>query len=103
MSDRVAVMSQGNVEQVGALATRSTTTRRRPFVASFVGENNLFPGTGWRRCKTVRRRIDTPFGPLAGSNPHRLAVGEEALLFVRPERMRLRPPARRGRQRSTSP
>ena len=44
MSDRVAVMSQGNIEQVGALRTRSTTIRRRPFVASFVGESNLFDG-----------------------------------------------------------
>jgi spermidine/putrescine transport system ATP-binding protein len=44
MSDRVAVMNQGVVEQVGD----STSIYDRPdtaFVASFVGENNLLSGT----------------------------------------------------------
>ena len=29
---------------------------------------------------------------MVGSNPHALSVGQNALLFVRPERMRLSPP-----------
>jgi spermidine/putrescine transport system ATP-binding protein len=90
MSDRVAVMSQGNIEQVG-LSHDVYNHPRTPFVASFVGESNLFPG----RVGEVRNgeaRVDTAFGPLIGANPHGVAPGDEALLFVRPERLRLRPP-----------
>src|SRR5262249_21379569 len=59
--------------------------------ASFVGENNRFPG----RVMAVNGRqaqIDTDFGRLTGLNPRLLAVGDEAFAFVRPERLRLTPP-----------
>jgi spermidine/putrescine transport system ATP-binding protein len=91
MSDRVAVMSQGHVEQVGP-SLDVYNHPRTAFVASFVGENNRFAG----RITAIRNReaqLETPFGRLAGLNPHKLAVGEEAFLFVRPERLRLLPPA----------
>jgi spermidine/putrescine transport system ATP-binding protein len=87
MSDRVAVMSQGRIEQIGT----STEIYNHPttaFVASFVGENNRFRG----RIVDVRDGagvVDTVAGRLRALNPHRLAVGAEALLFVRPERVRL--------------
>jgi spermidine/putrescine transport system ATP-binding protein len=90
MSDRVAVMSQGNIEQIGE-SYDVYDHPKTPFVASFVGESNLFPG----RVAAVQNgsaRIDTGFGPMVGSNPHGLAVGQNALLFIRPERMRLSPP-----------
>jgi spermidine/putrescine transport system ATP-binding protein len=91
MSDRVAVMSQGNVEQVGP-SLEIYNHPRTAFVASFVGENNRFAG----RVAAVQdgeAQLDTPFGRLSGLNPHRLTVGEEAQLFVRPERLRLLSPA----------
>jgi spermidine/putrescine transport system ATP-binding protein len=91
MSDRVAVMSQGRVEQVG-ISSEIYNNPATAFVASFVGENNLFDG----RVVAVRdgeAQIETAFGPLTGLNPRRLQVGDEALLFVRPERLRLKPPA----------
>jgi spermidine/putrescine transport system ATP-binding protein len=94
MSDRVAVMSQGNIEQIGK-SYEVYDHPKTPFVASFVGESNLFPG----RIVSVQNgsaRVDTVFGPMVGSNPHGLAVGQEALLFVRPERMRLNPPEGEG-------
>jgi spermidine/putrescine transport system ATP-binding protein len=87
MSDRVAVMSQGRVEQVGS----SADIYDRPmtaFVASFVGENNAI------RARIVETRgaeaaVDTVFGRFTGRNPHALPPGAEAFLFVRPEKMRL--------------
>jgi spermidine/putrescine transport system ATP-binding protein len=91
MSDRVAVMSQGRVEQVG-ISSEIYNNPATAFVASFVGENNLFDG----RVVAVRdgeAQIETAFGPLTGLNPGRLQVGDEALLFVRPERLRLKPPS----------
>ena len=43
MSDRVAVMSQGRIEQIGT-STEIYDHPQTAFVASFVGENNLFTG-----------------------------------------------------------
>src|SRR5262249_11086445 len=98
MSDRVAVMSQGHVEQVG-LSADIYNHPETPFVASFVGENNLLGG----RVPAAAARqpmIDTPFGRLSGLNPRGLSVGEEAFLFVRPERLRLNAPDAQNRIRS---
>src|SRR5882724_834161 len=87
MSDRVAVMSQGIIQQVGTSAEiydNPATT----FVASFVGENNPFFG----RINAVGdgfARVDTPFGALRGRNRDNLPVGAQAVLFVRPERLSL--------------
>ena len=94
MSDRVAVMSQGHVEQVG----ESSDIYNHPetaFVASFVGENNLFPG----RVVTVnggQAQVETAFGTLVGLNPRSLKSGDEAFVFVRPERLRLAPAGGEG-------
>jgi spermidine/putrescine transport system ATP-binding protein len=87
MSDRVAVMSQGRMEQVGP----SADIYDRPmtaFVASFVGENNAI------RARVTETRgteaaVETAFGRFTGRNPHGLKAGAEALLFVRPEKMKL--------------
>src|SRR5690606_13936521 len=87
MSDRVAVMSQGHVEQVG-LSADIYNHPETPFVASFVGENNLFGGRV-AAASGEEAVLDTAFGRLTGLNPRGLTVGEEALLFVRPERLRL--------------
>jgi spermidine/putrescine transport system ATP-binding protein len=95
MSDRVAVMSQGHVEQVGQSADIYNHPET-PFVASFVGENNLLGGRV-AAADGKEAVVDTAFGRLAGLNPRGLAAGEEAYLFVRPERLRLNPGAAENR------
>ncbi|MBS7543761.1 ABC transporter ATP-binding protein [Ancylobacter oerskovii] len=89
MSDRIAVMNAGVIEQVGN--GRSVYAEpRTPFVASFVGENNQIRG----RVTAVENglaTLDTPLGALVGRNPVGLSAGEEALLFVRPEALSLVP------------
>jgi spermidine/putrescine transport system ATP-binding protein len=87
MSDRVAVMSQGRVEQVGV----SSDIYNHPetaFVASFVGENNLLTGRVAAAADGTAA-VDTPLGRLVGLNPRGLRAGDEAYVFVRPERLRL--------------
>jgi spermidine/putrescine transport system ATP-binding protein len=87
MSDRIAVMSDGVIEQVDngkAVYDHPTTA----FVASFVGENNPFAGTISKVAKDGAV-IDTPFGALKGHNPSGLKTGDRAILFVRPESFRL--------------
>ncbi|MBS7587878.1 TOBE domain-containing protein, partial [Ancylobacter defluvii] len=61
---------------------------RTPFVAAFVGENNRIRGRISALADGLAM-LETPLGMLKGRNPTGLAVGEEALLFVRPESLRL--------------
>jgi spermidine/putrescine transport system ATP-binding protein len=87
MSDRIAVMNDGVIEQVGngkSVYDKPSTA----FVASFVGENNPLPG---RVIKVDKNGavIETAFGNLRGTNPEGLAEGTKAILFIRPELLRL--------------
>ncbi|GAA3686244.1 ABC transporter ATP-binding protein [Nonomuraea antimicrobica] len=84
LADRIAVFERGNVRQVDepiALYERP----RSPFVADFVGANNLFPGSssGLDGIKSER------FGLLAGTPLAELPTGAQALLAVRPEKIEL--------------
>ncbi|MCE8019278.1 ABC transporter ATP-binding protein [Halomonas sp. MCCC 1A11036] len=89
MSDRVAVMSAGRIQQVAD----PMTLYREPatgFVASFVGENNRLQTRVIDR-EGERVRLDGgALGELAGrvGSEARLVNGEAAMLFVRPENLR---------------
>ncbi len=92
MSDSVAVMRAGIIDQIGdgnAVYDRPAT----PFVASFVGENNVFRGKitaingdealiATNRSGELRSKI-TP------AAVGKLNVGDEAMMFVRPEMLQL--------------
>jgi spermidine/putrescine transport system ATP-binding protein len=87
MSDRVAVMNAGRIEQVAPAATiydRPAT----PFVATFVGEQNVFRGKVSERGDGTAT-IAAVQGHFSGLDPAGLTVGDDALAFVRPERLRL--------------
>ncbi len=87
MSDRIAVMNAGRVEQVGT-GDEIYDTPASPFVATFVGEQNMFQG----RVASVSGGtavVDTALGPLHGVARGGLAAGDQALVFVRPERVGL--------------
>ncbi len=88
MSDRIAVMNAGVIEQVGD-GRAVYAEPRTPFVASFVGENNAIRGRVTEVADGLAT-LDTPVGVLKGRNPVGLSAGQEALLFVRPESMQLR-------------
>jgi len=87
MSDRIAVMSQGVIQQVGT-GTEVYENSQTAFVASFVGENNPFHGkvVGTEGGDAL---IDTAFGRLRGRNVRGMQAGQSAMLFVRPESMSL--------------
>ena len=87
MSDRIAVMNDGVIEQVGDGKTIYDNPGSA-FVASFVGENNPFHGKVVKADKK-EAVVETAFGTLRGRNASGLAVGERAILFVRPEALRL--------------
>ncbi|WP_374385270.1 ABC transporter ATP-binding protein [Dongia sp.] len=91
MSDRIAVMSDGVIQQV-ADGKSVYDDPKTAFVASFVGENNAFAGTV-TRAEGGYAVVDTPFGPLRGRNSQGLQAGARAILFIRPESARLAPGA----------
>ena len=87
MSDRVAVMSRGKLEQV-AEADTLYADPATPFVATFVGEQNVLRGTVASVADT-QAVMDTPIGRIEGRVKGPLRVRDEALLLVRPERIAL--------------
>ncbi len=83
MSDRIAVMNRGRIEQVGD-ARSIYEAPQTGFVAGFVGETNALPG----RVVAVadgEAEVATALGRFRGRNPRRLMAGVAAVLFVRPE------------------
>ncbi len=90
MSDHVAVMREGVIEQVGD-GTSIYDSPGTPFVASFVGENNLFRG----KVTAVRdgmAEVETNVGRLSARIPDNavevLTTGDDAHVFHRPESLR---------------
>ena len=87
MSDRVAVMSAGVIQQIGT-GSNIYNDPATAFVASFVGENNPFTGRV-SKADNGYAVIDSKFGPLRGRNGQGLKDGDEAILFIRPEALSL--------------
>lgn len=81
LADRIAVFDSGQVRQVDAPVALYERPRT-PFVADFVGANNLFEGTAAAGGVEV-----SGLGLLAGAGE--VAEGAAALLAVRPENVRL--------------
>ncbi|MDD3446344.1 MAG: TOBE domain-containing protein, partial [Zavarzinia sp.] len=87
MSDRVAVMNEGRIEQVSS-AEGIYNRPETAFAATFVGEQNVFQG---KVVATAGEGIsvETDHGLLHGVNRNDLALGEAALVMVRPEQIEL--------------
>ena len=89
MSDRIAVMNEGRVEQIGS-PTDIYHSPRSVFVANFIGVANLLPGVmgqtnGTHSTVTVagNRPIYVPTGGW------QFKPGSAATVMIRPERLRL--------------
>ena len=85
MSDRVAVMNAGRVEQLGTpgdVYHRPATA----FVSTFLGLANLLPG---RVVDRSAGRVRLGDGTELACDAASLPAGDEVLLMVRPERLRL--------------
>jgi spermidine/putrescine transport system ATP-binding protein len=83
MADRIAVMNQGHIEQLGPPAELYERPRTA-FVAGFLGVSNLLPGTveGPDAIRlvdgtVVRAQVDGKAGPVAaGVRPEKITIGE---------------------------
>jgi spermidine/putrescine transport system ATP-binding protein len=87
MSDRIAVMNRGAVEQIGVpedVYERPETT----FVAGFIGVSNLMPGTV-SSVNGGRVRVELESGVHVEASANALAPGERCHAVVRPEKLRI--------------
>jgi len=92
MSDRIAVMRNGRIEQLG----RPAEIYERPatrFVAGFIGSINMIGAriVGAPDGNGVAR-LETAAGPAHARLPAGAALGAQVTLTVRPERLKLGPP-----------
>lgn len=89
MSDRIAVMSDGLVQQVGLPRDIYEHPANR-FVADFIGETNFISGEVCELAEMVTVRVGEV--ELSGSaNGHAIAKGEQVTLAIRPEKINLYP------------
>jgi spermidine/putrescine transport system ATP-binding protein len=87
MSDRIAVMSDGRVEQIGTPA-EIYDNPASVFVAGFIGQANLWPATVTEHAAGATRVSALGGASLYGScGDSTLAVGSAVTLMVRPERI----------------
>jgi putative spermidine/putrescine transport system ATP-binding protein len=92
MSDRIAVFNEGTIQQV-ASPTDLYTKPATPFVASFIGNNNLIECTV-TTSDGVRQVMTTKGGQQFGSvSEQPLSPGESAIVSIRPEHIALGPDA----------
>ncbi len=86
ISDRVAVMNNGRVEQIDTPQTVYERPATR-FVAAFIGDNNVFSGT----VTATGEQLTVDLGPttvsIEADERHDVAVGETAVFCVRPEQL----------------
>jgi spermidine/putrescine transport system ATP-binding protein len=83
MSDRIAVMNRGKVEQVAEpedVYDRPTTS----FVAGFIGVSNLMPAS-----VSAPGRVKLDSGPEVPADTGELRSGEGCAAVVRPEKLRI--------------
>jgi iron(III) transport system ATP-binding protein len=85
LSDRIAVIDRGKLQQLGS--PRDLYERpENPFVADFIGINNLIPGDvqevnkaeGWIK-------VQTKIGPLICISDRQYKPGDRCMISVRPE------------------
>jgi len=88
VSDRIVVMEKGLVMQVGSPFDVYSRPKSR-FVADFIGKVNLFPVTVIETGAAPKVRDPRGRELFAGSVDRELKAGDEALLTLRPESLRL--------------
>ncbi|HYZ05433.1 MAG TPA: ABC transporter ATP-binding protein [Rubrobacter sp.] len=87
MSDRIAVMNEGKVQQVADPPTLYELPRNR-FVADFIGQTNVFSGM-IESVSGKQITLSTPSGKVeATAREAEVEVGSEAHATVRPEKIR---------------
>jgi len=84
LADRIAVMRNGRIEQIGAPDDIYYRPETR-FIGTFVGDANILPG------ERVRGGAETELGFVVVVNPAEETAGQAIDVLLRPEQIALRP------------
>jgi spermidine/putrescine transport system ATP-binding protein len=87
LADRIVIMSEGRIQQAGK-PQNIYRAPRNPFVADFIGMNNLFKGEVAANDGTVLT-IDGALGKFTVPATHAVAVGSPASFVVAADRINL--------------
>src|SRR5579885_3816834 len=87
MSDRIAILNHGRIVQVGR-PRELYEAPNSPFVASFLGEANLFEVAAVRQAPPLRLRVETKDGLTMSANQHP-DFKADAVVCVRPEAIQI--------------
>ncbi|MBR8700462.1 Spermidine/putrescine import ATP-binding protein PotA [Fusobacterium sp. DD29] len=89
ISDRIAVMNQGEILQIGTPA-EVYESPADAFVADFIGENNFFDGTVTEVLNgTFARLHNNELGDLVFEMDKPVKVGDRVKVSIRPEKIKL--------------
>lgn len=90
LSDRIAVMNQGHIEQLD-LPAKIYEAPRSGFVAAFIGDTNFFEGTVTEIEGDYCKLAVDGFSDVLCFNDKSLCAGSQVHLSVRPEKIRVTP------------
>ncbi len=89
LSDRIAVMNNGVIEQIGTPAEIYENPKTK-FVASFIGDTNFFEGRVMREIDANYKLIDMKdMGEFLAYDDRNLKMGDLATVSIRPEKFRI--------------
>ncbi len=89
LSDRIAVMNNGLIEQIGTPAEIYENPKTK-FVASFIGDTNFFDGKVSESIDSEYIKIDMQgLGEYPSYNEKRLSVGTKVTVSIRPEKFEI--------------
>lgn len=86
VSDRIAVMNEGRVLQVGT-PVELYETPADYFVADFIGENNFLTGTVTKLLDEVHALIECSLGEIIVELDKKVVVGNKVRVSIRPEKI----------------
>ncbi|WP_053228179.1 ABC transporter ATP-binding protein [Spirochaeta cellobiosiphila] len=86
ISDRIAIMNKGNIEQIGNVVDIYEKPRTK-FAADFIGETNLLKGTVLENNENYSV-VDFNGVKIASNMKKRYLVGSEVYVSIRPENLR---------------
>jgi len=95
LSDRIALMDSGRILQVGS----ATDLYERPatsFVAGFIGESSLIPGTVGRDASGALALLAAEGGLAMPAREANVPDGGAGVILLRPEKLSVTPPASSG-------
>lgn len=89
LSDRIAVMNGGRIEQIGTPAEIYESPKTK-FVASFIGDTNFFEGKISQRIDDQYKIVDLKgLGVFSSFDDRNLSVGDSVIVSIRPEKFRI--------------